>query len=138
MQPLTAAVKTALDAMPGATMEPTPGPPGRAGRSLLYKVKGKVFAILSIRGGQAVGLKCDPHLGEILREQYAGVGYYRLHLRNWISVTLEADVALDEILRLASGSYELVCSGLTRKQRSELAGPSIDVHFPPDVQTPCD
>jgi predicted DNA-binding protein (MmcQ/YjbR family) len=115
------AMKAVLDALPGATWELTPAPQHRPPPSLLYKVKGKVFAILSIRGAEAVGLKCDPYLGEILREQYAGIGWYRLHLRNWISVGLAADVPFEEAQRLARESYELVCAGLTRKQKAELA-----------------
>jgi predicted DNA-binding protein (MmcQ/YjbR family) len=82
----------------------------------------KMFAILEIRRLEAVILKCDPNLAEILREQYAGVGH-RSHLdrRFWICVNLDADVPVEEIERLASQSYELVCSKLTRKQRAELA-----------------
>jgi predicted DNA-binding protein (MmcQ/YjbR family) len=118
----TAELKAALDAMVGATSELAPSPPRVAPGALLYKVMGKVFAILSIRGGEWVGLKCDPHLGEILREMHEGVGHYRLHLRNWIRVDLDADVPMEEALRLAKGSHELVCAGLTRRQRAELEG----------------
>lgn len=117
--PAVADLKAVLDALPGATSEPVPGPRGRARDALLYKVAGKVFAILS-PPGRSVGLKCDPHLGEILREQYAGVGHYRLHLRNWISVRLDADVPWDEVVRLANGSYQRVRDGLTRAQRATL------------------
>jgi predicted DNA-binding protein (MmcQ/YjbR family) len=88
---------------------------------LIYKVKGKMFAILSVRGVEHVILKCDQHLAEILREQYAGVGH-RSHLdrRFWISVSLDADVPQAEIQRLAEQSYALVRAGLTRKQRAEV------------------
>ena len=67
-------------------------------------------------------LKCDPHLADMLREKYAGVGH-RSHLdrRYWISVSLDADVPKDEITRLAARSYELICTSLTRKQKAELA-----------------
>jgi len=107
-------VKAWLDAKPGA--EGTP-----AG----HKVMGKTFAILSIRRRDGQGwliLKCDPHLAEILREQYAGVGH-RSHLdpRHWIAVTLGADVPDGEIERLIDHSYDLVCAGLTSKRRAELA-----------------
>ena len=113
----TADMRAVLDAMPGATSARSPVPPA----ALIYKVMGKVFAILSLRSVPAVGLKCDPHLGDILREHYEGVGDYRHFLRNWISVALDADVPWEEALSLAAGSYELVCSGLTRKQKAELA-----------------
>jgi predicted DNA-binding protein (MmcQ/YjbR family) len=89
---------------------------------LIFKVMGKMFAILSIRGIENVILKSDPHLAEILRETYAGVGR-RSHLdpRFWISVNLDADVPAEEVERLAGLSYELVRDGLTKKQKAELA-----------------
>ncbi len=111
-----AAVKHALQAKPGSVAEPAIG----AG-AFLYKVKGKMFAILATRGVAAVSLKCDPHLAEILREQYVGVGHrYHLDRRHWISVTLDADVPADEIVRLVDQSYDLVRANLTRAQRAEL------------------
>jgi predicted DNA-binding protein (MmcQ/YjbR family) len=88
----------------------------------MYKVMDKIFAILEMRRIEAVILKCDPGLAEILRAQYAGVGH-RSHLdrRFWICVDLDADVPEGEILRLAAQSYALVCDKLTRKQKAELA-----------------
>ena len=109
--------------MPGARSEPRAANRNAAPGVLIYKVMGKVFAILSIRGIEAVSLKCDPHLAEMLRAQYAGVGHrYHLDRRHWISVSLDADVPAREIKRLAAQSYELVCATLTRKQKEELAG----------------
>ena len=116
------ALKARLDLMPGAVAEPMSASRSAAPLALLYKVMGKMFAILSVRGPENVILKCDPHLAEVLREQYAGVGH-RSHLdrRFWISVDLNSDVPAGEVERLSEGSYALVCSGLTRKQKAELA-----------------
>lgn len=118
----TAALKANLDAMQGAVAEPMSNPRASTPSILVYKVMDKTFAILSIRGIENVVLKCDPHLVEILRAQYAGVGH-RFHLdrRHWISVSLDADVPAKEIKRLAAGSYDLVRAKLTRKQKAELA-----------------
>jgi predicted DNA-binding protein (MmcQ/YjbR family) len=112
----TAALKAVLEAKPGATAHAHTAP-----GVVIYKVMGKMFAILSVRRIENVILKCDPHLAEILREQYAGVGH-RSHLdrRFWISVSLDADVPAEEVKRLAAHSYDLVRAGLTRKQRAEL------------------
>ena len=110
-----AAAQAAIEAKPGSQG----GTP--ASGATIYKVMGKMFAILTTRRSPNVILKCDPHLAEILREQYAGVGH-RSHLdrRFWICVSLDADVPLPEIERLIAQSYDLVCAGLTRKQRAEL------------------
>ena len=115
---MLAAVRAALESRPGAEGGALPSTPG----VILYKVMGKMFAILEVRKVQGVILKCDPHLAEILREQYVGVGQ-RSHLdrRFWISVSLDVDVPADEILGLIERSYGLVCDGLTRKQKAELA-----------------
>jgi predicted DNA-binding protein (MmcQ/YjbR family) len=118
----TQSLKAILTAKPGAVAEPVSAPRGAQPIALMYKVMGKLFAILSIRGEEYVILKCDPHLADMLREKYAGVGH-RSHLdrRYWISVSLDADVPKDEIARLAARSYELICTSLTRKQKAELA-----------------
>jgi predicted DNA-binding protein (MmcQ/YjbR family) len=113
----TAAVQAALEGKPGALGGDLPSASG----VVIYKVMGKMFAILTTRRTPNVILKCDPHLAEILRDQYAGVGH-RSHLdrRFWICVHLDADVPLPEIERLAAQSYDLVCANLTRKQRAAL------------------
>jgi predicted DNA-binding protein (MmcQ/YjbR family) len=115
---ISAKLQAALAAKPGAVCAPLPSAPG----VLIYKVMGKMFAILEIRRIEAVILKCDPGRAEILRAQYAGIGH-RSHLdrRFWICVTLGSDVPASEIERLATHSYELVRAGLTRKQKAELA-----------------
>ncbi len=118
----TADLQAVLERKAGAVAVPVPTPIGRPSPAVMYKVMGKMFAILSTRGAEFVILKCDPHLAEILREQYAGVGH-RSHLdrRFWISVDLDGDVPPDEVERLAAQSYALVCDSLTRKQKAELA-----------------
>jgi predicted DNA-binding protein (MmcQ/YjbR family) len=118
----TAALKAVLEAYPGAGAFPVPMPRGRSSGAVMYKVMAKIFAILNIRGEEAVLVKCDPDWSDLLREQYQGIGR-RSHLdpRRWIYVKLDADVPPEEVERLVARSYELVCSGLTKKQRAELA-----------------
>jgi predicted DNA-binding protein (MmcQ/YjbR family)/uncharacterized protein YdhG (YjbR/CyaY superfamily) len=121
--PKTRQLQTRLNRMPGASLSPMSARAGSPPLALLYKVMGKMFAILSARGEEFVILKCDPNLVPVLRRQYQGVGH-RSHLdkRYWISVSLDADVPQDEVERLADASYDNVCAGLTRKQKAELAG----------------
>jgi predicted DNA-binding protein (MmcQ/YjbR family) len=88
---------------------------------MIYKVMGKMFAIVSLGKAEYVILKCEPHRVALLKATYDDVGH-RSHLdpRFWISVTLDADVPADEIDRLIDQSYDLVCATLTRKQSAEL------------------
>jgi predicted DNA-binding protein (MmcQ/YjbR family) len=118
----TTTVKTWIEAKPGAegrAFSPRKNSPPLV---IIYKVLGKMFAILSMRGVEDVILKCDPFLASALRKEYTGVGH-RSHLdrRFWIAVRLDADVPMPEIKRLVSMSYDLVCANLTAKQRTELA-----------------
>src|SRR5215831_12818510 len=118
----TSSVMRLLDAKPGAEAKPMSASRSVVPSVVLYKIIGKMFAILSVRGEEFVILKCDPNLVPILREQYEGVGH-RSHLdrRFWICVRLDADVPPKEIRRLIDHSYGLVSSGLTRKQQAQLA-----------------
>ena len=124
IHPAAVALQAVIEALPGAAGDARGPPRARQPYSVLYKVAGKMFAILGVRGPSApfVILKSDPHLAEILREQYAGVGH-RSHLdrRFWIAVDLDADVPADEVERLLQQSYALVCESLTKKQRAALA-----------------
>jgi predicted DNA-binding protein (MmcQ/YjbR family) len=118
----TADVKACIEAQRGA--EGRAFAPSKTSPPLvvIYKVMGKIFAILSVRGVEDVILKCDPLLASALRNDYTGVGH-RSHLdrRFWISVRLDADVPTKEIRRFVSLSYDIVCASLTAKQRAELA-----------------
>ena len=74
-----AAVRRWLDAKPGAVPVLLSARKGSPPISAMYKVKGKIFAIVSLRENEFVILKCDPHLATVLRAQYEGVGH-RSHL----------------------------------------------------------
>ena len=98
LPPPTAALKRVLDAMPGAEGKPMNASRGATPLVLIYKISGKMFAILSLRGDPYVILKCDPFRAEVLRGTYRGVGH-RSHLdrRYWISIDLDADVPAEEV-----------------------------------------
>jgi len=117
----TAALKAVLDAMPGAVGEPMTASRGSTPLVMIYKIKARMFAILSLRNEQFVILKCDPWRADLLRQRYRGIGH-RSHLdpRTWISVDLAADVSAGEIRDLVAHSWDQVAATLKRKQRAEL------------------
>jgi predicted DNA-binding protein (MmcQ/YjbR family) len=119
--PESAAMQAWLEAKPGVTTGQVAGPGGRPPTSTMYKVGGKLFAILAVRGAPWVIVKSDEHLVEVLKSQYAGIGH-RSHLdrRFWICVQLDADVPADEARRLVDASYDLVRATLTKKQQAAL------------------
>ncbi len=121
MGPRRETLMARLARKPGATPAPAPAPLGRAPPAMIYKVMGKMFAVVGLAKDEFVIVKTDPPRVDLLKATYTGVGH-RSHLdrRSWISVTLDADVPWDEIESLADQSYAIVCETLTRKQRDEL------------------
>ncbi len=87
----------------------------------VYKVAGKVFAILSPGPPPTVALKCDPGLAIHLREQYAAVtSGYHLNKKHWNTVTLDGTLPADEIEEMVAHSYERVVAGLPKNVRQRL------------------
>ena len=108
-----AAVLATCRGLPGATE----GYPFGEG-ALVFKVGGKMFAILSAEG---VSLKCDPVFAVAFREQYPAVtAGYHLDKRHWNTVVLDGSVPADILDEWISDSYALVVASLTRAQRATL------------------
>jgi predicted DNA-binding protein (MmcQ/YjbR family) len=89
--------------------------------ALVYKVGGKMFALLRVNSPISMNLKCDPQEAMIIRESFAAVtpGYH-MNKKHWNTVDLEA--GLDEALVKGwiDDSYELVVSKLTKATRNAL------------------
>lgn len=82
---------------------------------------GKVFALGDLsRGDLGIALKCDPELARQLRLANPGItGGYHLNKKHWNSVNctlVEAVMVLD----MLEDSYDLVVSGLPKKQQIAL------------------
>ena len=86
----------------------------------VYKVEGKVFAILS-PAGPSVSLKCEPGLAMHLRQQFDAVtpGYH-LNKKHWNTVRLDGDVPADQLEEMIEHSYECVVAGLPKAVRLRL------------------
>ncbi|MBB5890971.1 MmcQ/YjbR family DNA-binding protein [Kutzneria kofuensis] len=86
----------------------------------VYKVEGKVFAILS-PSGPSVSLKCEPSLAMHLRQQFDAVtpGYH-LNKKHWNTVRLDGDVPPDQVEEMIEHSYERVVAGLPKAVRLRL------------------
>ena len=108
-----AAVLARCRGWPGATE----GYPFGEG-ALVFKVGGKMFAILSAEG---VSLKCDPVFAIAFRERYPAVtAGYHLDKRHWNTVVLDGSVPSEILDEWIGDSYELVVASLTRAQRAIL------------------
>ena len=90
--------------------------------ALVFKVGGKMFALVS-QGEETprVTLKCAPADGEVLVNEYESIipGYY-MNKKHWITISLSGEVSDEMLIDLASSSYELVVSKLTKAEKAQL------------------
>jgi predicted DNA-binding protein (MmcQ/YjbR family) len=88
--------------------------------NLVFKVNGKMFALLPLNTANSVNLKCDPEYAAELRETYYGVkpGFH-MNKKHWNTVSLFEDVEDAKIFRLIDHSYELVAGLKKRIKRNK-------------------
>ncbi len=89
--------------------------------TLVFKVGGKMFALLQIEGEVSINLKCSPDLAIELRERYSSVqpGYH-MNKTHWNTVLLDGSVADKLIKEWIDHSYWLVVSGLPKRIRFKI------------------
>ena len=89
------------------------------GSTLVFKVAGKMFALLNINDFNGVNLKCDPERAVDLRERYAGIepGWHMSKV-HWNTAKPGRDVPRTLLLELIDHSYALVVASLTKKARA--------------------
>lgn len=89
--------------------------------TLVYKVMGKVFALTGIDNFTSVNLKSDPEIAIELRERFDAVqpGYH-MNKKHWNTVLIDGSVPDNLLKTWIDHSYELVASGLTKKQKVAL------------------
>ena len=90
--------------------------------ALVFKVMGKMFALVSQKEETPrITLKCKPTDGVVLISQFESVvpGYY-MNKKHWITVSINGDIPNEMITDLASKSYELVVSKLTKAEKKKL------------------
>jgi predicted DNA-binding protein (MmcQ/YjbR family) len=77
--------------------------------TLVFKVKGKIFALANLSGEHSLNLKCDPSLALELRERYSSVtpGYH-MNKKHWNTVILDGTIPDKEIFAWIDHSYNLV------------------------------
>ena len=88
--------------------------------TLVFKVGGKMFALLSLEDDLSMNLKCDPELAISLREQYPGIipGYH-MNKTHWNTVFTNG-VSDKLLMELIDGSFMLIYNTLPEKKRREI------------------
>lgn len=95
----------------------------------VYKVVGKIFAILSenlLPGAPekvaSTNLKCDPTEALMLRQIFPAItpGYH-MNKQHWNTVLLDKSVPDNEVKRMIEQSYQLVVNTLPKAKRPPLS-----------------
>ncbi|MBK9107878.1 MAG: MmcQ/YjbR family DNA-binding protein [Saprospiraceae bacterium] len=87
--------------------------------TLVYKVKGKIFAITGLNEvSLKVNLKCDPEKAILLRENHMEVqpGYH-MNKKHWNTIDFERNLSSKILKELLDHSYQLVAASLPVKDR---------------------
>ncbi|HET8858370.1 MmcQ/YjbR family DNA-binding protein [Marivirga sp.] len=89
--------------------------------TLVFKVMGKIFALVDINLFESVNLKCNPEEAIKLREQYDAVkpGYH-MNKNHWNTIAFNGSISDREIFHWINHSYDLVVSKLPKKLRTEV------------------
>ena len=90
-------------------------------QTLVFKVGGKMFALIDVETPESINVKCDPEKAIELRERYPAIlpGYH-MNKKHWNTVQLNHGLSNQLILSFLDESYQLVYQSLTKKQRSEI------------------
>lgn len=91
-------------------------------KTLVFKVMGKMYALIDVEKPDSMNLKCDPERAIELRERYACVlpGWH-MSKKHWNTVLLNNELNTSELQELIVHSYELVVSSLPKKLQHELS-----------------
>lgn len=89
--------------------------------TLVFKVLGKMFALVNLDDNQSLNLKCDPEKAIILREHYNDVlpGYH-MNKKYWNTISLDGIVPDSLIKEWIDDSYNLVIENLPKKLKQKL------------------
>lgn len=87
----------------------------------VYKVAGKMFALVAGEDELRISLKCNPLEADFLRSMYDAVkpGYH-LNKSHWNTITLDGSVPKGLLRKMIDSSYALVVKGLLKAEREQL------------------
>ena len=89
--------------------------------TLVFKVGGKIFILISLEGDFWMNLKCDPDRAIELREAHPAItpGYH-MSKRHWNTIILDGSLSKKLLFELIDHSYDLVFRSLSGNIRLEI------------------
>ena len=90
--------------------------------TLVIKVGGKIFILISLEGDVSMNLKCDPTLAIELREAHPAISPgYHMNKKHWNTVPFDGSVPDSIVLEWVDHSYDLIFKSLPKKVKAELS-----------------
>ncbi|RLB64323.1 MAG: MmcQ/YjbR family DNA-binding protein [Deltaproteobacteria bacterium] len=91
--------------------------------ALVFKVAGKMFALLNLDDPLGISLKCDPEKAIELREHHPCVfPAYHFNKKHWNTIYIDGSVNDDLIFQWIDHSYQKVVEKLPKKDRLRILG----------------
>ncbi|MES2810718.1 MAG: MmcQ/YjbR family DNA-binding protein [Bacteroidota bacterium] len=93
--------------------------------TLVFKVAGKMFLLISLKQGNRFNVKCDPEWAAELRERHPEVqpGYH-MNKKMWNTVHMDGTLTRKQLLEMIDHSYTEVVKSLPKKTQAEITGPA--------------
>ena len=89
--------------------------------TLVIKVGGKIFILISLEGDFSINLKCDPILAIELREEHPSISPgYHMNKKHWNTVYPDGSLPKKLLLEMIDHSYELVFQSLPGNIRTSI------------------
>ena len=84
--------------------------------TLVFKVCGKIFLLISLKEANRFNVKCDPDLAIQLRESYSEVqpGFH-MNKTHWNTVYFDKSLTEKQLLEMIDHSYNLIVKSLPKK-----------------------
>jgi predicted DNA-binding protein (MmcQ/YjbR family) len=91
--------------------------------TLVFRVGGKIFLLISLSENDRFNVKCDPELAAELRERHPEVkpGYH-MNKKHWNTVHMDGALSKKQLCEMIDHSYNLVLKSLPGKTQQEIAG----------------
>ena len=89
--------------------------------ALVFKVKDKMFLLISMDNPDRFNVKCDPERAILLREEFDEVlpGYH-MNKTHWNTVYITGRLTDKQLMEMIDHSYILVVEGLPKVKKAEL------------------
>ena len=90
--------------------------------TLVFKVKGKIFAMINLEGETHLNLKCEPTQAQELRASYPEhvLPGWHMNKMHWNTVIIDNNLEKELILQWIDHSYEQVANKLPKILRDQL------------------